>query len=426
MLDYPELIYDYILCIAAGCLFALYRPRRKRFGLRLGVGAGLALACVALVVYLTRLVPEGSLLSYLRFASILSVALAAAVVYGGWEVSPGRLLFCAACGCALQNMGSNLRTLVAEYVTSDRIVRELVPMFIVFVAGYYLWIRRTKKATAEPSVQTGVVGLISALFVCIILPSRMYKFDLETTAMGVRQIVNFQSLFLCILIIETQLDAVENRSILKDNQHLTLMLQEREDKFRDAQVTMEQINNKCHDLKHYLISHPDQGPLDAEMKEDIQAALTSVEAQFHTGCEPLDLVLWEKSRLFSKYGILFECMSDGSVLSGMRAIDVYAIFENVLQNAIEASEQCDPDERVISMTVCGKNRFALIHVENHYVTPVELRDGLPVTSKQNREEHGFGVASVRMLAQKYNGMMSVSVEDDLFNLDIAIPLEKSA
>ena len=54
---------------------------------------------------------------------------------------------------------------------------------------------------------------------------------------------------------------------------------------------------------------------------------------------------------------------------------------------------------------------------------IKLKDGLPETSKQDKDNHGFGLKSIKLIAEKYNGSLAVSTEiKNLFSLNILIPL----
>ena len=59
--------------------------------------------------------------------------------------------------------------------------------------------------------------------------------------------------------------------------------------------------------------------------------------------------------------------------------------------------------------------------------PVSL---LPVTTQQDTAYHGYGMLSMRRIAESYGGVMEVSCKDCLFSLDMTIPMrpavEKSA
>jgi hypothetical protein len=56
-----------------------------------------------------------------------------------------------------------------------------------------------------------------------------------------------------------------------------------------------------------------------------------------------------------------------------------------------------------------------------------MADGLPVTDKTEEEGfHGFGMKSMRLLAQKYGGTMLVRQEEDLFVLTIRLFAQRQA
>ena len=48
-----------------------------------------------------------------------------------------------------------------------------------------------------------------------------------------------------------------------------------------------------------------------------------------------------------------------------------------------------------------------------------MKDGLPQTSKPG---HGFGVKSIRMIAEKHGGYSSFEIKDGLFYMKVALPL----
>ncbi len=67
-----------------------------------------------------------------------------------------------------------------------------------------------------------------------------------------------------------------------------------------------------------------------------------------------------------------------------------------------------------------------IHVENWFEgEPPEMKDGLPVTTKDDAAYHGFGTVSMKMIAQKYGGNLFFSVRNGMFSLDAVIPVGKN-
>lgn len=57
----------------------------------------------------------------------------------------------------------------------------------------------------------------------------------------------------------------------------------------------------------------------------------------HTGNDALDAILSEKGLACEQGGIAFRCMADGAAVGFMAPTDIYSLFGNALDNAIEAS-----------------------------------------------------------------------------------------
>ena len=60
-------------------------------------------------------------------------------------------------------------------------------------------------------------------------------------------------------------------------------------------------------------------------------------------------------------------------------------------------------------------------IDNYYEGSLELADGLPVTTKEDKRNHGYGVKSIRAIVPKYDGELLIGTEGQVFSLQILIP-----
>ena len=112
-------------------------------------------------------------------------------------------------------------------------------------------------------------------------------------------------------------------------------------------------------------------------------------------------------------------------LSFIRENDIYALLGNILDNAIEASEKRKKDEeRVVNISTISKEGFIRIHEENFFDGDLIYENNVLKTTKQNKLDHGFGVKSIKLIAEKYHGDVSSSAKDGKFILDILFPIQK--
>ena len=116
-------------------------------------------------------------------------------------------------------------------------------------------------------------------------------------------------------------------------------------------------------------------------------------------------------------------MADGAKLSFLSDGDLYCLFGNIIDNALEAVKSVSEKERrVINLVVKVKNGLLIVQQDNFFDGELEFEDGLPVTTKADKNYHGFGMRSIRMIVHKYDGELTTYVKDDIFHLNIIFGL----
>ena len=193
-----------------------------------------------------------------------------------------------------------------------------------------------------------------------------------------------------------------------------------------AKENVDIINRKCHDMKYQLAAlrlRHDDAEIDRQIAQ-VERSVMIYDATFDTGDPVLDVVLTEKSLYCEEHGITLTCMADGSKLGFIDRTDLYALFGNALDNAVESvMKQTDSERRVIQISVYTKNGFLMIRIRNYCDEPIVFRDGLPVTSKTGEPGyHGYGLRGIRHTAEKYGGTMDIRAGSGSFTLQVLMPL----
>ena len=206
------------------------------------------------------------------------------------------------------------------------------------------------------------------------------------------------------------------------------ILQNQYVQYRQSRESIDLINHKYHDLKHqiaYLRAETDPERRSAFLDE-MEDEIRNYEAQNKTGNPVLDTILTGKSLYCARHKIALTCVADGSLLGFMNVVDLSSIFGNILDNAIEAELRIrDKSKRLIHLMVYNRKDLLFIQCENYCDAPPELEeDGLPKTTKDDPDHHGYGLKSIRYTAGKYGGSMAVNVRDDWFELTVVIPLTR--
>ena len=246
-----------------------------------------------------------------------------------------------------------------------------------------------------------------------------------------QEILNIRTLvdlggFAILYAYHIQLNELRVRHELKAVHNL---LQHQYAQYQQSKESIELINYKYHDLKNQIIAvraEEDAEKRNAYLKK-MEDELKVFEAQNKTGNHVLDTLLASKNMLCIKSGITLTCVADGSLLNDLDVIDICTIFGNALDNAIEYELRLEEAEkRLIHVSVFAQKGFILIRFENYFEGRLELDDDLPVTTKVDTLNHGYGLKSIRYSVEKYGGVVSIGQTDSWFELKILIPMKPSS
>ncbi len=272
--------------------------------------------------------------------------------------------------------------------------------------------RRTTRNVIILSVST--VALVNVL-ICI---SRVYEG--ESLMLNMVTKVLYVGLSFTILTICAGIFSQSEQ----EQQLATLQQLWRQDKaqFESIKANMDVINMKCHDLKHILGKI--EGKLTEEEAVSLRDAIEFYDSNIRTGNEVLDVVLCEKAMTCQKNHISFSCMADGTRLDFLSPVQIYSLFGNIIDNAVEAVKQlADSADRVIALTCRQEGGELVIEESNYFAGELSVKDGMPTTSKQDASRHGFGTKSIKYIAEQYGGAMDIKLVDNMFFLTVRFPLK---
>ena len=233
------------------------------------------------------------------------------------------------------------------------------------------------------------------------------------------------NLLCCSMVLYIQFSLATNKHLKSELQTTMQLLKQAEDQYKSSKENVDIINLKCHDLKHQLTEYAKNGKLDSELLGELENVINIYDSTIKTGNEALDLILSEKSLICQKKDIKLTCLADCSKLSFISKTDLYSLFGNMIDNAMEAvSKIQDVDRRHINLVVKNVNSFVSISIDNYYEGNIVLLDnGLPKTTKEDKDYHGYGMKSIQLIVNKYDGDLNISLDNNVFSLFIMFPIK---
>lgn len=413
-------------------IFLLDVPKRKNFVLRLVICLALQIGLSAYLESALMLLLPDSLFQYVLL--YLSYALFTVIpILGSFDIGMRELIFILAGGYAVEHMIFALSRIMkylvqGVYLINESLLPLLITQYIIYPLGagiIYLFIIRTKKKEnqlRDSDFRIAVLGFVIMVFAIGFSVYWSYPQEYKGTRMG-EIICPAYSFLCCALVLLMEYYVLRENSMKRDQEMMEQLLQVSHSQQKSSKDAIDIINMKCHDLKHQIkaLAKIEDNRSRTEYVQEIRDAVSIYDATYHTGCSALDYVLREKTLLFNEGRIEFSCMVEGSMISYITSADVYALMGNALDNALERVMKERDGERIISFQIKHHHDMVLIHLENRCSSTLRFENGMPVTDKEDKARHGFGVKSMAYIVEKYHGELMMSVGHGKFNLDILFP-----
>lgn len=157
--------------------------------------------------------------------------------------------------------------------------------------------------------------------------------------------------------------------------------------------------------------------------EELKSALSQITGEMRSGNPVTDVILQELKNEAEKRKIRFQSDFYYPTSTNINAFDVSVILNNALRNAMENAGKSEAP--YISVLSYHRNNAYMMEISNSFAGHLQWDDewGLPVTSKEKTEGHGYGLSNIRMVARKYSGDIAIDLKDNEFRLSIMLMME---
>lgn len=206
---------------------------------------------------------------------------------------------------------------------------------------------------------------------------------------------------------------------IKNQMKIIEEIQKKEsNQYKISKETIDMINIKCHDFRHQIREFGDNQKIDNEAINNLNKLIRIYDSTYHTENEALNVILNEKTLLCNNKNIRFTCIVDGNALNFIENEDIYSLFGNLIDNSIEAVNQLDDNEKIISLKIKQVGNIVSISIKNGYKGKIQMENNLPLSKKEDNVHHGFGMKSIKMVCEKYNGNLRLNIENNIFIVTI--------
>lgn len=182
-----------------------------------------------------------------------------------------------------------------------------------------------------------------------------------------------------------------------------------------------------HDFHHHLLAM--QAYLGGRQYEQLTDYLSQYTREFSSPSQaPLcrhylaDAVLQHYQSQANEQGCEFRTFIDIPPQVGISDLDLCIVLGNLLENALEGSRRVAQDEQVLHLHLKQHGEMLLLTLDNRFDGSLHYREGTLLSHKRGGAVEGIGLQSVRAIAEKYQGVLRIEPNANVFKVSVMLTL----
>ena len=431
--SFNTMLYEWEIIQHLVCIFLFNQnlPKRKYTWLYCTIGTVLMLGWGFLLGFLRDVWPDSNLFKIFATLSLYSFSLFITFfcynekhwshVFLSWITALCvREVIDASYALICMSTGQNPRLGIIQFIDND--IFNLVMydlMHIVFVIVLYFFLRKRIHLVEDRSISLRIIIISLTMLFALVLIKTFVVINSES-AIPLYGCCEALISLVSALLLFVRADILRESSFKVEQRIMDQVLAENKKQYQSLKTNIDIVNMKAHDLKHQLEKYQDK--LTQEEVESLRNAVDIYDKNIRTGSPVLDTVLYVEHLVCDKHQIQFTYLCDGHQLENFSSSQLYYLFSNIIDNAIDACKDVPVENRIISFNIRQKDNQIVIDSCNYFEGSRNIQDGVMETTKKNKAHHGYGLKSIKMIVEQNKGSMNIHTENNMFFMVINLPI----
>ena len=314
------------------------------------------------------------------------------------------------------NMVSDI---LASFLFFDYKVGQTTPQLFSIVTVLLIQISELIAARlldnkAKQEYTRGIKYLLIIPILSIIMLFMLISFNLNNRFLLVCESMGILLINIVVFYLYNMLMEVHHQ--LREKEMMELKVKVYSGQLETITQTQKKIRRLRHDMVHHIMQLYSMASLNknAEMLEyldKMEQAMINPREHVSSGNKDIDGILnfmLEKAvSILKKVDVQVKIPEDLHTCS----FELAVILGNIIDNAIEAARQTE--DKWLSLQITADKGILFIRVSNSYCGCIKTSGDKLLTSKEDKENHGLGLDSVKDMIKKYNGDMKITCDKNI-------------
>ena len=302
------------------------------------------------------------------------------------------------------------------------ILSQMLLICFIIVLRRYVVRKSSEMLTVLEWIRFTIFPIYTIIVLIVLLTS--FEVPKNSTQKNILICISFGLLLMNIIvfclindILKREVRITENRLLLERVKNETEMYRtisenydkqkkrEHEYKNKLAFIAALAYENRVDEINHYLKQYNDEIMLHTDLIDTNNVIVNAI----------LNLK-YQEAR---EKGIIFVIKVNDLSDLRIQDEDIVLMLSNLLNNAIEASEQCE--NPVIKMKFIKDEHKIIISVANTFLrSPVIVGDRYVTTKTEETDRHGVGLENIKEAVEKYDGSCVIRNDENKFKVAVLI------
>ena len=344
--------------------------------------------------------------------------------YGGWKTYLLFILLCTVWALIELSLESFFFLLQADFA-STKLIGSVISAILMMTFSYVvslLWNKKYKNQIPNRFAFTLLLIPFGSIFVML----TQYQ-------IGDSYLLSTGILTILLLFNLITFDAYTRISrfffLEKENAVHTEQLSMIAKNMEEQKKLMEEFYEEKHNLINELTAL--RGGMNPENNEEAIRNLDRILDCYHSmgnisssGNSTVDAIINAKYAIAREYDISFHLHISVPEELAAAPCDLGVVIGNALDNAITAVRECTSMEKVIEISIGVKKNAFIMVMKNPYEHVIKRsQSGEILSSKPEKRRHGYGLKSIRRIADTYAGDVIIDTENGWFSLTVVLNLK---
>lgn len=232
--------------------------------------------------------------------------------------------------------------------------------------------------------------------------------------------LSYSGVCLMLIVISDSRDKFKtlsmiNQSVIEAQQQYYMMVNEKQQEMRSIRHEMRNhltciyslcAANKLTEMEQYI--------------NQLVEHTNNTEVLFETGSDIVNAILNDAQSRYRSEQICIRVTGGFPQELFIVPLDLCVIFANIISNAVEAIMQMErnEEEKYIDITIRSFKDDLFIDASNPTDQEVMVHDGYLISTKADKDRHGFGTKNIKQRVEKYRGEVTFRSENKYFYIEI--------